>query len=102
MRNAQEMQVSKSFKNSLYNWLNGQQTKILRGLLIKMRIGINIDMHITNSIRQEVSDNIQKVFFIVLSPQEMTVKLNNICAFVLHFYFFKSGHLPLLVFPIVK
>jgi hypothetical protein len=72
------MQISKSFKNATDNLLNRQQAQILCCLLIQLGIGINIDMDLANGVWQEVRDNIQKVFFIILSFQEMTFKLNNI------------------------
>lgn len=72
MCNIKRMQIPKSLKNPLNNLLNRQQAQILSCLFIKMIIRININMHITYCIWQEVSNNIQKVFFFILPSQKMT------------------------------
>jgi len=102
MSNIKRMQIPKSFENSINNLLNRQQAQILSSLLIKMIISIDTNMHITYSIRQEVGDNIQEVFLILLPSQKMTLELNNICTSIRPFYLLKCRHFPLLVLSVVK
>jgi len=72
MCNIKRMQIPKSLKNPRNNLLNRQQAQILSRLFIEMIIRIATNMHITYRIWQEVSNNIQKVFFFILPSQKMT------------------------------